>query len=73
MSEPITAPPIARSGHATMEAVRPTEPNAGLVGYEPGAHHPWHKHAFAQVWYILEGEFRIGARKRRPSEDRVDV
>jgi len=27
---------------------------------EPGAHHPLHKHDFAQIWYILEGEFRIG-------------
>ncbi len=41
-------------------AARPTEPNAGLVRYEPGSHHPFHKHDFAQVWYILEGEFRIG-------------
>lgn len=39
---------------------RPDEPNAGLVRYEPGAHHPLHKHDFAQVWYILEGEFDIG-------------
>ena len=38
---------------------RPTEPNAGLVRYEPGSHHPFPKHDFAQVWYILEGEFRI--------------
>src|SRR5216683_4678254 len=41
-------------------AERPTEPNAGLVRYEPGSHHPFHKHDFAQVWYILEGEFQIG-------------
>ena len=45
---------------------QPTEPNAGLVRYEPGAHHPLHKHDFAQVWYILEGEFRIGARTYGP-------
>jgi len=38
----------------------PTEPNAGLVRYEPGSHHPRHRHDFAQVWYILEGEFKIG-------------
>ena len=38
----------------------PTHPNAGLVRYEPGAHHPLHTHDFAQVWYILDGEFRIG-------------
>ena len=36
---------------------RPTEPNAGIVRYEPGSHHPRHNHDFAQVWYILEGEF----------------
>ena len=39
---------------------RPAEPNAGLVRYEPGSHHPFHQHDFAQVWYILEGEFEIG-------------
>jgi hypothetical protein len=46
--------------HPTPE--RPTEPNAGLVRYEPGAFHPRHRHDFAQVWYILEGEFQIGGR-----------
>ena len=40
---------------------RPTEPNAGLVRYEPGAYHPYHTHDFAQVWYVLEGEFQMGA------------
>lgn len=39
---------------------RQTEPNAGILRLEPGAHHPLHKHDFAQIWYILEGEFRIG-------------
>jgi hypothetical protein len=38
---------------------RPTEPNAGLVRFEPGASHPLHRHDFAQIWYILEGEFTI--------------
>ena len=47
-------------------AERATEPNAGLVRYEPGAHHPLHKHDFAQVWYILEGEFQIGERAYGP-------
>ena len=32
----------------------------GLVRYEPSSHHPLHKHDFAQVWYILEGQFQIG-------------
>lgn len=50
----------------------PTEPNAGFVRYEPGAHHPFHKHDFAQVWHILEGEFTIGrfnVEKRRDLKD----
>jgi hypothetical protein len=25
----------------------------------PGAHHPLHRHDFAQVWYILSGKFAI--------------
>ena len=44
----------------------PTEPNAGLVRYEPGAFHPKHRHDFAQVWCILEGEFTIGGQRYRP-------
>src|SRR5438876_9479070 len=28
---------------------RPTEPNGGLVRYDPGAHHPLHRHDFAQI------------------------
>src|SRR5438067_10348834 len=47
-------------------AERGTEPNAGLVRYEPGAHHPLHRHDFAQVWYILEGEFRIAGQTYGP-------
>lgn len=47
-------------------AERPTEPNAGLLRMAPGAHHPLHRHDFAQVWYILEGEFRIGERVYGP-------
>ena len=45
---------------------RPTEPNAGFVRYEPGAHHPLHRHDFAQVWYVIEGEFRMGERTYGP-------
>jgi hypothetical protein len=45
---------------------RPTDPNAGLVRYEAGSHHPFHKHDFAQVWYILEGVFDIGGRTYGP-------
>ena len=45
---------------------RPTEPNAGLVRYDPGSHHPLHRHDFAQVWYILEGEFEFGGKSYKP-------
>jgi quercetin dioxygenase-like cupin family protein len=45
---------------------RPTEPNAGLVRYEPGAHNPLHRHDFAQIWYILEGTFTIDGRTYKP-------
>ena len=45
---------------------RPTEPNAGLLHYEPGASFKLHKHDFAQVWYILEGEFRFGEKTYGP-------
>ena len=41
-------------------ADRPTEPNAGLIRYEPGASYPLHRHEFAQVWYVLEGELCCG-------------
>jgi hypothetical protein len=45
---------------------RPTEPNAGILRLEAGAHHPLHYHDFAQVWYILEGTFQIGGRECKP-------
>ena len=45
---------------------RPTEPNAGILRLQPGAHHPLHHHDFAQVWYVLEGTFRIGPHECGP-------
>src|SRR5215472_3435864 len=45
---------------------RPTEPNAGLVRFEPGSSHPLHRHDFAQIWYILEGIFTIRGRDYGP-------
>ena len=44
----------------------PTEPNAGIVRYEPGSRHPFHQHEFAQVWYIIEGTFVIGGKTHGP-------
>ncbi|WP_454004419.1 cupin domain-containing protein [Alcaligenes sp. Marseille-Q7550] len=45
---------------------RPTEPNAGLLNYEPGAGFKLHKHDFAQVWYVIEGEFKMGGKAFGP-------
>jgi hypothetical protein len=45
---------------------RPSEPNAGVLRYAPGSGHPVHSHYFAQVWYILEGEFDIGGKRYGP-------
>jgi mannose-6-phosphate isomerase-like protein (cupin superfamily) len=45
---------------------RPTEPNAGLIRFAPGSSHPVHRHDFAQIWYILEGEFVIDGRNYGP-------
>jgi len=44
----------------------PAQPNSGFVRYEAGAFHPRHRHDFAQVWYILEGTFRIGEKTCGP-------
>lgn len=45
---------------------RPTEPNAGILRLERGAHHPIHNHDFAQVWYVLEGTFKIDGNVVKP-------
>jgi hypothetical protein len=44
-------------------ADRPTEPNAGILRLEPGAHHPLHRHDFAATMIFhpdphYEDEFR---------------
>ena len=44
----------------------PTSPNAGILNYLPGGGFPLHKHDFAQVWYVIEGEFRMGERTYGP-------
>lgn len=47
-------------------ARRPTEPNAGFVRYEPGAGFRMHKHDFAQVWYVIDGQFKMGDKMYGP-------
>ena len=39
---------------------RPTEPNAGLLCYEAGATFVLHRHDFAQIWYVIDGECQYG-------------
>jgi redox-sensitive bicupin YhaK (pirin superfamily) len=38
----------------------PTQPNAGIINYLPGSGFPLHKHDFAQMWYVIEGECEYG-------------
>lgn len=38
----------------------PTQPNAGIINYLPGSGFPLHKHDFAQMWYVIEGECNYG-------------
>ena len=39
---------------------RPTVPNAGILRYEAGEGFVTHRHDFAQVWYVIEGECQYG-------------
>ena len=48
---------------------RPTEPNAGFLKYAPGASFPLHRHEFAQIWYIIEGEFTFRRKALWPGHD----
>ena len=41
-------------------------PNAGFLKYAPGASFPLHRHDFAQVWYIIEGEFTFAGKLYGP-------
>jgi len=50
--------------HPTPE--RPTAPNAGVLRIAPGGWHPEHYHGFAQLWYILKGEFVIDGKLCTP-------
>lgn len=56
-----------RLGNITRMVIHPDEadpdsPNAGTITYPPGPGFPLHKHDFAQVWYLLEGECQLGDR-----------
>ncbi len=64
---------IGRFGNVTRMVIHPTAndpdaPNAGTITYPPGTGFPLHKHDFAQVWYVLEGECRFGERRLRAGD-----
>ena len=37
-----------------------------ILRLAPGGHHPEHYHGFAQVWYLLSGEFKIDGKMYGP-------
>ena len=67
------APKQGRFANSTQMVFHPrpedlTEPNAGIVTYHAGASFPLHKHDFAQVWYVLEGECMFGESKLKAGD-----
>lgn len=66
-------PKMGRFNNTTQMVFHPTEedptsPNAGILNYLPGAGFPLHKHDFAQVWYVIEGECDYGGNKLRDGD-----
>lgn len=64
---------VGRFGNVTRMVFHPSEadpnaPNAGTVSYPPGGGFPAHKHDFAQLWYVLEGECRLGEQTLRAGD-----
>ena len=58
---------VGRFGNITRMVFHPSEvdplaPNAGTITYPAGTGFPLHKHDFAQLWYVLEGECQFGER-----------
>jgi mannose-6-phosphate isomerase-like protein (cupin superfamily) len=61
-------PEMGRFANTTQMVFHPTpehplDPNAGILTYLPGASFPLHKHDFAQVWYVIEGELTFGTKE----------
>jgi hypothetical protein len=62
---------IGRFGNVTKFLFHPrperaTEPNVGFLKYAPGASFPLHRHDFAQIWHIIEGEFTFAGKLYGP-------
>ena len=54
--------PADESDGGTAERCEANEA-AGTITYPAGTGFPLHRHDFAQVWYVLEGECRFGERR----------
>ena len=78
-ADPIVARPdshpgtVGRFGNITRMVIHPsdadpTAPNAGTIHYPAGTGFPLHGHDFAQVWYVMEGECRLGDRMLRAGD-----
>jgi quercetin dioxygenase-like cupin family protein len=66
-------PEMGRFGNTTQMVfhpteTHPTEPNAGIINYLPGAGFALHKHDFAQVWYVIDGQCRFGDKTLGPGD-----
>ena len=64
---------VGRFGNITRMVFHPSDvdpdaPNAGTITYPAGTGFPLHKHDFAQVWYVLEGECTLGERTLRQGD-----
>ena len=64
---------VGRFGNITRMVIHPdandpTAPNTGTITYPPGTGFPTHKHDFAQVWFVLEGDCRYGQRTLRAGD-----
>ena len=64
---------VGRFGNITRMVIHPNEtdptaPNTGTITYPPGTGFPRHRHDFAQVWYVIEGECQFGADTLRPGD-----
>lgn len=64
---------VGRFGNITRMVIHlsdadPTAPNAGTIHYPAGTGFPLHGHDFAQVWYVTEGECRLGDKVLRAGD-----
>jgi len=64
---------VGRFGNITRMVIHPTgdnptAPNAGTIHYPAGTGFPLHGHDFSQVWYVLNGECRLGENRLKAGD-----